>query len=265
MRLCSIASGSSGNCIYIGSGRTSVLVDAGISGCRVEKGLNGLDLSSGDIDALLLTHEHSDHVKGLGILARRAGIPIYATKGTLQAISEMPSLGKIPEGLTHVISADVPFEIGDLKVKPFTISHDAAEPVGYRLEHDGKSAAVATDLGQYDSYIIRNLQGLDVLLLESNHDVRMLEAGRYPYYLKKRILGEKGHLSNESAGQLLCELLHDNMKEIFLGHLSQENNYEQLAYETVCTEVTMGDNPWKSKDFRISIAHRDIVSEAADF
>jgi phosphoribosyl 1,2-cyclic phosphodiesterase len=265
MRLCSIASGSSGNCIYIGSSETSVLVDAGISGCRIENGLNSLEMKTGDMDAILLTHEHSDHVKGLGILARRYGIPIYGTKGTIDAVMGMTALGKIPEGLTHVIEADVPFAIGDLDVRPFAIPHDAAEPVGYRLEQEGKSAAVATDLGHFDSYIIDHLKNLDVLLLESNHDVRMLEAGRYPYYLKKRILSEKGHLSNESAGQLLCEVLHDGMKEIFLGHLSRENNYEALAFETVCTEVTMGDNPWRSNDFRISIAHRDIVSEAADF
>ena len=264
MKLCSIASGSSGNCIYVGSAETSVLIDAGISGCRVAEGLHSLDLDVKDMDAILVTHEHSDHVRGLGILARRYGIPIYATKGTIEAILDMPSLGKIPEGLTRVIEADVPFTIGELTVKPFVISHDAKEPVGYRLEKEGKSAAIATDLGQYDESLIRRLQGLDVLLLESNHDVRMLEAGKYPYYLKRRIMGEKGHLSNEAAGQLLAQLLHDNMKEIFLGHLSRENNYEALAYETVCTEVTMGDNPWKSKDFRISIAHRDIISSAVD-
>jgi len=265
MKFCSIASGSSGNCIYVGSSETSVLVDTGISGCRVEQGLNGLDLATKDMDAILLTHEHSDHVKGLGILARRYGIPIYATQGTADALKGMTALGKIPEGLMHVIRADETFAVGDLSIRPFAIPHDAAEPVGYRLENGGKSAAVATDLGHYDEYIIRNLKNLDVLLLESNHDIRMLEAGRYPYYLKRRILGDSGHLSNESAGQLLCEVLHDDMKEIFLGHLSKENNYEALAFETVCTEVTMGDNPYTSGDFRISIAHRDLVSESVEF
>ena len=124
-----------------------------------------------------------------------------------------------------------------------------------------KSAAIATDLGCYDEYTVNYLTGLDVLLLESNHDVHMLEVGRYPYYLKRRILSEHGHLSNETAGQLLGTLLHDNVKHVFLGHLSQENNYEALAYETVCQEVTMGDNPYSSGDFNITIAHRDRISD----
>ena len=120
---------------------------------------------------------------------------------------------------------------------------------------------IATDLGKYNDYIIENLQGLDALLLEANHDIRMLQVGKYPYYLKQRILGDRGHLSNENAGRLLCRLLHDNLKAIFLGHLSRENNYEELAYETVCSEVTLGDNPYKSKDFRIQVAKRDFVSD----
>lgn len=265
MKFCSIASGSSGNCIYAGSADTSVLIDAGISGKRIEQGLNGMDLTTSDVNGILVTHEHSDHIKGLGVLARRYGIPIYATKGTIEAIRGMTAVGKIPEGILHVVEADKPFSIGDLSVEPFAISHDAAEPVGYRIAHNGKSAAVATDMGCYNDYIVGRLSGLDVLLLESNHDVRMLEAGRYPYYLKRRILGEKGHLSNETAGQLLCRVLHDGIREIFLGHLSRENNYEALAFETVCDEVTLGDNPYRSSDFRISIAHRDMPGEAVVF
>lgn len=265
MRLCSIASGSSGNCIYVGSDKTSILVDAGISGKRIENGLHELELETRDMDAILVTHEHSDHIKGLGVLARRYEIPIYTTAGTKAALEQMTTLGKIPQGLIHTISPDLPFNIGDLTVKPFHIFHDAAEPVGYRIENEGKAAAVATDMGHYDDYIIDNLKNLDVVLLESNHDVHMLEVGSYPYYLKRRILGENGHLSNETAGQLLCQILHDNIREIFLGHLSHENNYEALAYETVCSEVTMGDNPYKSDDFKIAIAHRDSISEPVEF
>ena len=265
MKFCSIASGSSGNCIYAGSADTSVLIDAGISGKRIEAGLNSLDLTTPDIDAILITHEHSDHIKGLGVLARRYGIPIYATQGTVGALKKSTAIGKIPEDLWHVIEADSSFTVGDLAVKPFGISHDAAEPVGYRIEHGGKALATATDMGCYDEYTVHALKDLDVLLLESNHDVRMLEAGRYPYYLKRRILGEKGHLSNETAGQLLCRVLHEGIREIFLGHLSEENNYEALAFETVCDEVTLGDNPFRSSDFRITIAHRDLPGEAVVF
>ena len=262
MRFCSIASGSSGNCIYVGSECAHVLVDIGISGKKMEQGLNSLDLTGRDIDGILITHEHSDHIKGLGVIARKYGIPIYATGGTVDAMLRCGSLGKIPEGIFREIREDQAFEIKDLRINPFTIPHDAAQPVGYRLECGESSVGIATDLGKYNDYIIENLQNLDAILLEANHDIRMLQVGKYPYYLKQRILGDRVHLSNENAGRLLCRLLHDNMKAVFLGHLSRENNYEELAYETVCSEVTLGDNPYKSKDFKIQVAKRDFVSEA---
>ena len=261
MRLCSIASGSSGNCIYVGSDTTHLLVDAGISGKRVELGLNMLDLTSADLDGIVITHEHSDHIRGLGVMARKSHVPIYATGGTIRAIQNSGGLGKFPEGIFHEISEDCPFELGDLTVKPFAISHDAAQPVGYRVEQGDRAVGIATDMGIYNDYIVERLSGLDALLLEANHDVNMLQVGRYPYPLKRRILGERGHLSNETAGQLLCRLLHDHMKAVLLGHLSKENNYEALAYETVCSEVTLGDNPYKAADFDISVAHREQASQ----
>ncbi len=261
MRLCSIASGSSGNCIYVGSESTHLLVDAGISGKRVEFGLNSIDMTTRDIQGILITHEHSDHIKGLGVLARRYQIPIYATPGTIRYFEENASLGKLPEGIFREIHRDQKFMLGDIEVDPFRISHDAAEPVGYRFNQGGQSMGIATDLGTYDDYIVEKLRGLSVLLLEANHDVRMLQVGSYPYYLKQRILGERGHLSNEAAGQLLCRLLHDNLQTVFLGHLSRENNYAELAYETVCSEVTMGDNPYCSRDFHITVARREEASQ----
>lgn len=261
MRLCSIASGSSGNCIYVGADNAHVLVDAGISGKRITQGLNSLDLTGEDIDGILVTHEHSDHIQGLGVIARKYHIPIYATGGTVDAMSRMKSLGKMPDGIFHEIREDEPFVIKDMTVNPFTISHDAVQPVGYRLECGEQAVGIATDLGKYNDYIIGHLQNLDALLLEANHDIRMLQVGKYPYYLKQRILGDRGHLSNENAGRLLCRLLHDNLKAVFLGHLSRENNYEELAYETVCSEVTLGDNPYKSRDFRIQVAKRDCISD----
>ena len=261
MRLCSIASGSSGNCIYVGSENAHLLVDAGISGKRITQGLNSLELTGEDIDGILITHEHSDHIQGLGVIARKYHIPIYATGGTVDAMSRMKSLGRMPEGILHEIREDDPFEIKDMTINPFTIPHDAAQPVGYRLECGTQAVGIATDLGKYNDYIIGHLQNLDALLLEANHDIRMLQVGKYPYYLKQRILGDRGHLSNENAGRLLCRLLHDNLKAVFLGHLSRENNYEELAYETVCSEVTLGDNPYKSRDFRIQVAKRDCISD----
>lgn len=261
MRFCSIASGSSGNCTYVGTEETHMLVDAGISGKRIEAGLNSLDLTARDLDGILITHEHSDHISGLGVMARKYEIPVYATKGTIEAMISSGKIGKVPEGIFREIKEDAPFLIKDLRINAFSIPHDAAQPVGYRLENGEKSVGIATDLGKYTEYIIEHLKNLDALLLEANHDIRMLEVGRYPYYLKQRILGDRGHLSNENAGRLLCELLHDNLKAVFLGHLSKENNYEELAYETVCSEVTMGDNPYQSRDFKIQVAKRDTVSE----
>lgn len=260
MNLCSIASGSSGNCIYVGSDRTSVLVDVGLSGKRVEAGLNSIDRTTKEMDGILITHEHSDHIKGLGVLARKYGLPIYATAGTIEAVRQM-DLGKMPDGLFHEIRPDEEFCLGDLKILPFAISHDAAQPVGFRLECGKKAVGIATDLGQYSDYTVARLKNLHALLLEANHDVNMLQVGGYPYYLKRRILGEKGHLSNENAGRLLGRLLHDDLKAVFLGHLSKENNYDKLAYETVCQEVDSGDNPYRSRDFYIKVASREQTSE----
>lgn len=262
MRLCSIASGSSGNCIYVGSDHTHLIIDAGISGRRIEEGLNSIGLKTQEIDGILITHEHSDHVGGLGVLARRYGIPMYATKGTIDAVKSMSYLGKIPEELFRVIKADEPFSVNDLKINPVRISHDAADPVAYRIGNGEKSVGVVSDLGRYNDYIVENFSGVDALLLEANHDVNMLQVGKYPYQLKCRILGDKGHLSNESSGRLLSRLLHDNLGTVYLGHLSQENNLAELAYETVRLEVLMSDNKYKPEDFKIKVAARNTVSEA---
>ncbi len=264
MRMCSIASGSSGNCIYIGSGRNHILIDAGISGKRIETGLKSLELTGEDIDGILITHEHIDHIRGLGVLSRKYGIPIYTTPGTAAAIREAKDLGRIDGELFHEISTDQAFSLGDLEVFPFSVSHDAVQPAAYRIACGEKSMAVATDLGVYTEDTAEHLKGLDVLLLEANHDIHMLEVGSYPYYLKRRIAGERGHLSNESAGKLLCRVLHDNMKAILLGHLSKENNYPELAYETVKLEILLGDNPYKPEDFFISVAARDEMSECIE-
>ncbi len=261
MRMCSIASGSSGNCIYVGSDDTHLLVDTGISRKRIEEGLKELDVRGDELTGILITHEHSDHIQGLGVFSRKYEIPVYATPGTIEGIRGCSSLGRMPEGLLHPIHTDEPFVLGDVTVKPFAISHDANEPSGYRLESGGKSAAVATDLGKYDEYTVEYLSGLDAVLLEANHDIHMLEVGGYPYYLKQRILGDRGHLSNELSGRLLCDILHDDLKHIVLGHLSKENNYARLAYETVKLEVTLADNEYRGEDLDMFVASRDAVSD----
>lgn len=264
MRLCSIASGSSGNCIYVGSEAAHLLVDAGISGKRTEAGLNGLGITGRDLDGILITHEHSDHISGLGLLAKKYSLPIYATLGTLQALRSMSSMSGIDESQYHEVSADKKFTVKDLTINPMRISHDAAEPVGYRISYGSKKIAVCTDLGNFNDYTVECLKGLTAVLLEANHDVHMLEAGPYPYYLKRRILGERGHLSNENSGRLLSRIVHDKMQTIILGHLSKENNLPELAYESVRMEITMGDNPYNADDFRLLVAKRDIPTQPVE-
>ena len=188
MELCSIASGSSGNCICVGSDDCHVLIDAGISGKRIENGLNSIDLKTADMQGILITHEHIDHIAGLGVIARRYGIPMYATGETVDAILHTKTVGKIDEALFQVIEPEREFTIGDLTIEPVSISHDAADPVAYKIRQQEKNVAVMTDLGTYDDHIVEKLQNVDVLLLEANHDVRMLQAGAYPYPLKQRIL-----------------------------------------------------------------------------
>ena len=265
MRLCSIASGSSGNCIYVGSEATHLLVDVGISGKKIEAGLHSLGLTGHDIDGILVTHEHSDHIAGLGVLSRKYGIPIFATRGTIGAILKNGGKNAPESSFFHEIEADSRLIIKDLAVSPMRISHDAAEPVAYRIGYGGKRVAVCTDLGVYNDYTVECLRGMDALLLEANHDVNMLQVGPYPYYLKQRILGDRGHLSNENSGRLLSRILHDDLKAILLGHLSKENNYERLAYETVRLEVTLGDNPYKGSDFPMYVAKREEISECIYF
>lgn len=260
MRFVSIASGSSGNCIYIGSERTHILVDAGISNKRMEEGLSSLGVDFRELSGICLTHEHSDHIMGLKTALKKHPVPVYGTEKTLEKVAGGMK-GEIPAEYLVPIRPDCPFVLGDLEAEPFSIDHDAADPVAYRFQSGGRAAAVVTDLGNYSSYTISHLQNLSLLLLESNHDVHMLQAGAYPYYLKQRILGNYGHLSNEAAGQLLCEILHEGLKHVLLGHISRDNNYPALAYEAVRLEVTMGDNPYQGSDFDIRVASRSEMSE----
>ncbi len=260
MNLCSIASGSSGNCTFVGSTQTKLLVDAGISGKRIENGLNSIEVSPQDIQGVLITHEHADHIQGVGVLARRYNTPIYGTAETINSILKINSIGRIPEELLHYVIPDQAFQINDITVEPFSTSHDASNPVCYTFQADGHKIGMATDLGKYDDYIIEKLAGAEILLLEANHDVNMLMVGGYPYYLKQRILGDRGHLSNENSARLICKLFHEKLKHITLAHLSQENNYEELAYETVRIELnSLVDD--RSSEAILSVARRDTASD----
>ncbi|MCR5719164.1 MAG: MBL fold metallo-hydrolase [Lachnospiraceae bacterium] len=264
MRICSIASGSSGNCIYIGNTSTHILVDVGISGKKCEEGLRTLDLTGKDINAILVTHEHSDHIAGLGVMARKYGIPIYATKLTLDAVKNTSCVKNVSEELLVPIVSDKSFYINDILVDPMKVSHDAVDPVAYRFEYNGKKACVCTDLGEYTDYTVNALKGMDTVLLEANHDVKMLQVGPYPYYLKQRILGRKGHLSNETSGRLLDAIAHDGLNNVILGHLSNSNNIPELAYEAVRLEVDMSPSPYRAKDFNLMVAKRSEPSKVLE-
>ena len=249
MEFGSIASGSSGNCIFASSDNSSVLIDTGISCKRIVEGLKLYNHKMEDLSGILITHEHSDHIAGLGVICRKYHIPVYATAATIRQIRRYSPLGKVDDALFRVIEPDRPFHINDLKVEAFRISHDAADPVAYRVESGNKAVAVATDMGCYSQYQVDHLQDLDAVLVESNHDENMLEVGPHPYPLKRRLMGEKGHLSNSAAGMLLCDILNDHMKTAYLGHLSKQNNYAALAYATVTSEIR---NCWNYNFFDLS-------------
>ena len=239
VRFCPIASGSSGNCIYAGTESTNILFDAGLSGKRIKEGLDILNVDGTNIDALFITHEHSDHIKGAGIISRRFDIPIYATEGTWEAMEN--TIGNIGRRNKKFIYSGEPCVINDMYIMPFDIPHDAAEPVGYSIFAKDFKMTIATDLGHVTDTVKENIQGSDVLLLESNHDVDMLKCGSYPWALKQRILGDKGHISNETAGKLISEIMDGKLKHIYLGHLSDENNEPHLAYETVKSILNEND------------------------
>ncbi len=261
MRVCAIASGSSGNCVYVGHGGTQLLVDAGVSGKRIEQALFSLGTAAEALSGILITHEHSDHIQGIGVLARRYGIPLYGTAETLCGMLKgRTNIGHIPEELLHEVVPGDRLWFDGMTVLPFSTSHDAGNPVCYTFEADGCKAALVTDLGMYDERTVAAIAGAQILYLEANHDVNMLLVGTYPYYLKQRILGERGHLSNDTAAKLICEVLHPQLRYVILAHLSKENNLPELAYETVRLEL---QSAVKEKGLlmpELFVANRDVPS-----
>ena len=229
LELCTLYSGSSGNCVYISNGETRLLVDCGVSGKRIEAGLCSIGVGPDTIDGVLITHEHSDHIASVGILHRRYGWNIFVNQPTWKAAE--PAIGKYNPDLLHFFEGD--FSVGNIAVTPFPIPYDAAAPVGYRFSCHKASVTVATDLGVITPRLEQQLAGSDLVLLEANHDEEMLKAGPYPYPLKRRILGNQGHLSNENAGKLCARLAKEGTKEFLLGHLSIQNNIPEMAYQTV--------------------------------
>ena len=265
MRFTSIASGSSGNCTYIGSDNTHILIDAGVSKKRIEEGLKSLDLTLSDISAIFVTHEHTDHIAALHTILKKFDIPIYATGGTIQGIKASDKKAEMVNSRFVQVMVDKEVLVGDMKINPMTISHDANEPCGYTVFVGDKKIGVATDLGCYDDYTVNRLSDCDALLLEANHDIRMLQTGPYPYVLKARILGDKGHLCNEKSGELLSRLINNKLQGVFLGHLSKENNLPELAYEAVRVELQMNDSLKFNDGFPIMVADRSAISTVLEF
>ncbi|MCL2421444.1 MAG: MBL fold metallo-hydrolase [Defluviitaleaceae bacterium] len=261
MRFCPIASGSSGNCVYVGTDKTHLLIDAGLSGKRIEAALGQIDTPSAEkLTGILVTHEHSDHISGVGIMSRRYNLPVYASPNTWRFLLRHGTIGKVDESLRRMIVPGESMTIGDMEVLPFDVPHDASQPVGYCLRGNGYKAVVATDMGYVTDTVRALFRDADVLLLESNHDEEMLENGRYPRALKDRVRGSRGHLSNVAAGALITEVVTDKCQHIFLGHLSEENNRPMIALDTVQRILEANEIQVN----RLSVADRHEPSEMVE-
>ncbi len=236
IKFCSLFSGSSGNSLFISHGGTRILIDAGVSGRRIQYALESIGEDACELDALIVTHEHSDHSSCVGVMSRRYNIPVYATQGTWRGMEN--SIGIVNEANILHIKANTDFEIGDLQIHSFSTPHDAADPVGYTFKAEGRKVAIATDIGHMNETILENIRGSDLVMLESNHDLGMLENGSYPYFLKKRIRGMFGHLCNDIAGETIALLAGEGGRRFLIGHLSHENNHPETAYSTVIARLT---------------------------
>lgn len=253
MTVCSLASGSSGNATLVGAGGARVLVDAGVSCKRICQELEGLGVHPAELSGILVTHEHVDHIRGIRVLSRRFGLPVYANAGTWAAMADQLQL---PAASVRVFDTAHDFYIDDIAVESFAIPHDAAEPVGYCLHSGTHKVALATDIGHMTDDIAERLLGSSLVLLESNHDVQMVLDGPYPERLKRRILGRKGHLSNLEAGQTLLRLAKSGVRHALLGHLSQHNNIPELAYQTVAASLMAG-GAVLGQDLTVDMTWRD--------
>ena len=256
LNLYPLFSGSSGNMYLVESNNTNVLVDIGISYKRANIALNEIGKSFEDIDALVITHEHSDHIQGLATLLKKQNIPIYTSKGTSSAIKEKLKLNDIQ---INEITADEKFNIKDISITPFEISHDAAMPLGYTISSENKSLTIATDLGYVSENIYSHLKEANLSVIESNYDNTVLMYGPYNYNLKQRIKSNLGHLSNTDTASVITNLAKDGKRSFILGHLSQNNNNPDIAYSIITD--TLKENGFNLDEFNINIATRDFSSE----
>lgn len=257
LNFCSLYSGSTGNSLLVESDNIKILVDSGVSAKKVEDGLNTIGRDINNINAILVTHEHSDHVQSLGTISKKFNIPVYANKKTWDAMPKQKD--KIEDYNIKYFNVDEDFEIGDFVIHPFNIPHDAANPCGFNFMCDNEKFSIATDLGHMTNNIIKNLEGSSFLCLEANYDPEVLKCSRYPYLLKTRIAGPDGHLSNNLAGKTIAHLISCGLENVTLGHLSKENNFPELAYNTVLEELAVKN--YSKDSVGLNVANRDMPSE----
>ncbi|RMG68439.1 MAG: MBL fold metallo-hydrolase [Calditrichaeota bacterium] len=249
LKFCVLASGSRGNCLYVESPGTRLLVDVGLSASQIERRLRSIQVDPYSLQAIVLTHHHNDHVRGVGVFARRFGLPVHGHPETLQAIRPHMKEGQPLEPWRQA------FTIGDLSFQPFELSHDCFPTFGYLIRWRSRTLALCTDLGVVTDSVRQHLSQAHALVLESNHDPEMLYNGPYPWHLKERIAGRLGHLSNLDAGRLLGSIAHGGLQRVVLGHLSEKNNTARLALETVCEQITPALHPV------VSVVEQRQVSE----
>ena len=254
---CSLYSGSSGNSLFIETQNTKLLIDAGVSSRKIETALNDINIDPSTLDGILITHEHTDHVQGLGTLSKKFDLPVFVNQETLDAMPKQRD--KIADKNIKTFKVTDKFEIGDLKIKPFSIPHDAVNPCGFNIWKDNKKISIATDIGHMTNPILKNLEESLFIMLEANYDPEVLRCSSYPFTLKSRIAGPTGHLPNEMAGKTISHLLKSGLKNAMLGHLSKESNFPELAYQTVMDELI--SNNYKENSIQLSVASRDIHSK----
>ena len=260
LKFCSLYSGSTGNSLLVQTENTNILIDAGVSTRKIEVALRELSISPDNISAILITHEHSDHVQSVGNLSKKYNIPVFSNEETWIALSDEHK-SKIAESNVNFYVANEKFEIDDLEIYPFSIPHDAVDPCGFSVFADNKKVSVATDIGHVEESLITTLIGSDILLIESNYDNDTLLCGSYPYFLKRRILGDLGHLSNDATSKLVRRLYENGVNKFILGHLSKENNFPELAYQAVYNELSSSN---VKTPFTLSIAKRDSIDDVVE-
>lgn len=257
LNFCSLYSGSSGNSLFIETENTKLLIDAGVSCKKIESALNDLNIDPNTLNGILVTHEHIDHVQGLGTLSKKFNIPVFVNQETLDAMPKQKD--KISENNIKKFNVTDEFYINDLKIKPFKIPHDAANPCGFNIFKDSNKISIATDIGHMNNRILKNLEESIFIMLEANYDPEVLKCSSYPYPLKNRIAGPTGHLSNEIAGKTICHLLNYGLKTAMLGHLSKESNFPELAYKTVVDELIFKN--YNQNSLTLSVANRNCSSK----